>query len=120
MKAYTKISSTMNIVVTAGLQFQDVTNKDAHIPDRLRVSPKWTDTTCKIYQGTGYYPSEVTLWNTVKALVKDGILTIGEDTDDPTGSDNVKVDDNIVEKKRTLRKNMKSDKQFKLDDIAEA
>lgn len=77
-KPYVRIQSSKTIKVTAGLQLQDVTNKDAHVPDRLKVNPLWPKTTVLIREGAGIYPSEVTEWPTVKALQKDGILTVGE------------------------------------------
>ena len=82
--AYVRIQSTVTINVTMGLQNQDVTNKDAHIPDRLRVNPLWPKCTCLIKQGVGLYPSEIAEWESVKALHNQKILTIGEFTDDAT------------------------------------
>lgn len=76
--AYVRIQSTKTINVTMGLQNQDVTNPDAHVPDRLKVNPLWPKLTVLIKEGVHWYPSEIAEWNTVKALANDKILTIGE------------------------------------------
>lgn len=78
MAKQVRIQSTITITVTPGLHHKDVTNKDAHIPDRLKVSPLWPKATVMIRQGAHYYPAEIVEWPTVKALEKDGILTIGQ------------------------------------------
>lgn len=78
MKAYVKISSTININVTSGLQHKDVTNPDAHVADRLKINALWPKMTIPILAGVHWYPAEITEWNTVKRLVKDKVLTIGE------------------------------------------
>lgn len=77
MNELIRIQSKVTINVTPGLQGKDVTNPDAHIPDRLKVSPEWTRCTVLIKAGVGTYPAEIAEWNTVKALVKDEIITIG-------------------------------------------
>lgn len=77
-KPYVRIQSSKTLNVTAGLQHQDVTNKDAHVPDRLKVNPLWPRSVVLIREGAGIYPSEIVDWPTVKSLQKDGILTIGE------------------------------------------
>ena len=73
MKAYVKISSTININVTSGLQHKDVTNPDAHVADRLKINALWPKMTIPILAGVHWYPAEITEWNTVKNLVKDKI-----------------------------------------------
>ena len=73
-KAYVRIQSSRNIRVTMGLNCQDVTNPDAHIPDRLKINPLWPKLSVLIKQGAGWYPSEIASWSTVKALVDDGIF----------------------------------------------
>lgn len=85
MKQFVRIQSEKTIMVTQGLSNEDVTNKDAHVPDRLKVSPTWPKLTCLIRKGAGWYPSEIANWNSVKALAADKILTIGEDSDTPDG-----------------------------------
>lgn len=82
MKAYVKISSTININVTSGLQHKDVTNPDAHVADRLKINALWPKMTIPILAGVHWYPAEITEWNTVKRLVKDKVLTIGEFSDE--------------------------------------
>lgn len=82
MKAYVKISSTLNINVTCGLQHKDVTNPDAHVADRLKINALWPKMTIPILAGVHWYPAEITEWNTVKRLVKDKVLTIGEFSDE--------------------------------------
>ena len=96
-KAYVRIQSSRNIRVTMGLNCQDVTNPDAHIPDRLKINPLWPKLSVLIKQGAGWYPSEIASWNTVKALVDDGILTIGEFSD--TAEDTV-----VAEKEELVKK----------------
>lgn len=80
-KAFVRIQSNATINVTMGLQNQDVTNADAHVPDRLKVNPLWPKLTVLIRQGVHWYPSEIAEWPTVKALVEDKVLTIGEFSD---------------------------------------
>lgn len=73
-----RIQSTKTITVTCGLEHKDVTNPDAHIPDRLKVSAEWPKCTVLIKAGVGDYPAEIAEWPTVKALVKDKVFTIAE------------------------------------------
>lgn len=115
---FVKIQSTMNITVTGGLQAQDVTNKDAHVPDRLKVAALWPKTTVDIKQGVGFYPEYIKDWNTVKNLVKDKILTIGETTEEVDEEDKKKKEDldfNMAEIEEKLGKKVKN---INLDDIA--
>lgn len=103
--AYVRIQSTTTISVTMGLQNQDVTNADAHVPDRLKVNPLWPKLSVLIVEGVHWYPSEIADWATVKSLVDDKIITIGEysDTCDEEGVEAAKqkLDGNIdnVEKR---------------------
>lgn len=78
MSKLVRIQSTITITVTGGLNYKDTTNPDAHVPDRLKVSPEWPKCMVQIKQGVGDYPAEIVEWNTVKALAADKILTIGE------------------------------------------
>lgn len=80
MSEFIRIQSKVTIAVTCGLQHQDVTNPDAHIPDRLKVSPEWPKATMLIRAGVHNYPAEIRDWPTVKALERDEIITIGEAT----------------------------------------
>lgn len=84
-KPYVTIQSNVTIKVTPGLQANDVTNPDAHVPDRLKVSPAWPRATVLIRQGQGIYPAEIAEWPTVKALQKDKVLTIGTYVDTADG-----------------------------------
>ena len=82
-KKYVRIQSKMTIQVTCGLQCEDVTNPDAHVADRLKISPQWPTAMVIIKEGVGFYPAAIASWNTVKALAEDDILTIGDYTDEP-------------------------------------
>lgn len=82
MKKFVRIQSDINIEVTAGLQSIDMTNRDAHVPDRLRVAPAWVQTRVMIKKGSGVYPACVQDWDSVKALAKNGLLTVGTETDE--------------------------------------
>lgn len=77
MAEMVKISSTMAVRVTTGLQNQDVTNPDAHVPDRLKVNPQWPKHMILIRQGVYEYPKEILNWPSVQALAKQNIITIG-------------------------------------------
>lgn len=81
MAKMVQIHSNVTIRVTTGLQNQDVTNPDAHIPDRLKVNPEWPKYQVLIRAGQGMYPAEIAEWPSVKALVADKILTIGAISD---------------------------------------
>ena len=78
MSKVIRIQSTRTIGVTCGLDCQDVTNPDAHVPDRLKVSATWPKATVLVKAGVGYYPAEIAEWPTVKALERDNIFTLGE------------------------------------------
>lgn len=95
MKNYIRIQSTMNITVTAGLQSINMSNKDAHVADRLNVKSAWVGTRILIHKGIGIYPNELKTWNTVKSLVKQGILTLGEEFEE--------VPTDIVDCKTTVK-----------------
>ena len=113
-KAYVRIQSSRNIRVTMGLNCQDVTNPDAHIPDRLKINPLWPKLSVLIKQGAGWYPSEVASWSTVKALVDDDILTIDELSD-------IADDSVIAEKQELVKKIEKIEKKggVSLNEITE-
>lgn len=70
MSKFVRIQSNETIHVTCGLQNKDVTNADAHVPDRLKVSATWPKATVLIQKGAHMYPSEIVEWATVKALAK--------------------------------------------------
>lgn len=77
MTKFVQIQSDATIRVTTGLQNKDVTNPDAHVPDRLKINPEWPKYQVLIKQGAHKYPAEIAEWPTVKALAKDKIITIG-------------------------------------------
>lgn len=81
-KNFIRIQSKKNITVAAGLQSINMSNKNAHIPDRYNVASAWVGTRVLIREGIGYYPNEIKDWDAVKALVKDGILTLGIEVDE--------------------------------------
>lgn len=83
MKNYVKIQSSVTINVTPGLQNQDVTNADAHIPDRLKVNAVWPKLIVLIKAGQHWYPAEIAQWPSVIALVNAKLATIGEYSDEP-------------------------------------
>lgn len=82
MKKFIRIQSEKNIEVTEGLTHIDMTNLDARVADRLRVASAWVQSRILIRKGTGLYPAIIQTWETVQALVKDGVLTLGFETDD--------------------------------------
>ena len=77
MAKFVQIQSSVTIRVTTGLQNKDVTNPDAHVPDRLKVNPEWPKHQVLIKAGAHRYPAEIVEWPSVKALAADKILTIG-------------------------------------------
>lgn len=111
MSKVIRIQSTTTITVTCGLQHKDMTNPDAHIPDRLKVSPEWTKCTVLIREGVGYYPAEIAEWESVKALVGCGVFTLGE-ISEATDEQKLMVDEfeskraEIIEPKRRGRKSL--------------
>ena len=81
MSKFIRIQSERTITVTEGLQSIDMTNRDAHVPDRFRVASAWVQTSVQVKKGVGYYPAILKDWGSVKALVADGTFTLGEETD---------------------------------------
>lgn len=82
MKKFVRIQSTMNITVDAGLTCINMTSADARISERLRVQPTWVGTRIDIREGAHYYPAIIKTWDSVKALAKEQILTVGEECDE--------------------------------------
>lgn len=105
-KEYVYIQSTMTIVVTPGLQNENVTNPDAHVPDRLRINPLWPKMRIMIKEGRHIYPKMIKDWPVVKNLIKDNILTVGEEVD------NVE-DKALIEKTNDIKTELK-----KIEDIS--
>lgn len=124
MSNYIKITSTITITVTGGLDYIDATNLDKHIENRLNIKPDWIGEKVMIKKGTGIYPAEIASWNTVKALVKDRILTISEDASDATkeeiavAEEEAKVLEEVKQEKKS-RRGTKEVKEIKLEEIAE-
>ena len=73
MKVVT-IQSNINIVVTNGLQFEDLTPQDSDIPNRFRIKSRIKH--IQIKKGQHQYPAEIAKWSTVKALEKDKLLSV--------------------------------------------
>lgn len=118
MKSNTvRIQSSMTITVTSGLQCKDVTNADAHVPDRLKVAPEWPKYSIQIMQGVGDYPAEIAKWNTVKALVEAGVMTISQSTNEAKEEDVAKVEALNAKKEEKQGKRGKNAKS--LDELVE-
>lgn len=81
MAKLVQIQSSTTIRVTTGLQNKDVTNPDAHVPDRLKVNPLWPKHMVLIKQGVGFYPVEIKDWPSVKKLAEDKVITIGQEVE---------------------------------------
>lgn len=99
IKDFVRIQSSINIRVTMGLNNQDVTNPDAHVPDRLKINPLWPKLAILIKAGSHWYPSEIVNWATVKALATEGTITIGEYSDTAT--------EDVVKEKGELKEKIK-------------
>lgn len=82
MKKFVRIQSEMNIEVTEGLQSIDMTNRDAHVADRLRVASAWVQSRVMIRKGAGWYPACIQDWSSVKSLVRNRVLTVGVEADE--------------------------------------
>lgn len=103
MAKFVQIQSDVTIRVTTGLQNKDVTNPDAHVPDRLKVNPEWPKYQVLIRKGAHRYPAEIAEWASVKALAADKILTIGsiEEVDESKLSELEQKDLNVVGEAKT-------------------
>ena len=86
-KRFIRIQSTKTIMVAPGLQVINVTNKDAHIENRLKVNSVWQNARVKIMNGVAYYPSCIKDWPSVKKLADLSILSISEETNDIKDND---------------------------------
>ena len=122
-KQFVKIQSKINITVTAGLQGKDVTNPDAHVADRLKISALWPKCTVDIHEGVGYYPAYIAEWGSVKGLEKDEILSIAGYYDE--ASQEVKdlkteLDDAIAELKHdnNIVETVKEERELKAKKIS--
>lgn len=105
MKSNTvRIQSSMTITVTSGLQCKDLSDdSQQNIPNRLKVAPEWPKYSIQIMQGVGEYPAEIAKWNTVKALVEAGVMTISESTNEAKEEDTAKVEALKKEEKQGKR-----------------
>lgn len=112
MKKFVTIQSNITIVVTPGLQHQNFTKLDSDIPDRMKISAIWPKATVLIKAGQHTYPSEIKNWKTVKALERDGLLTIGAETDDATNAAE------LLQTKAQLNRELKDKTDISLSDIA--
>lgn len=121
MKKYVKISSTIEITVTCGLQYEDHTNPDAHVADRLKIAARWPKCNYALHVGVNYCPIEIKDWKTVKALAKKNIITIGEEVDEipvENSEDEVKAT-KVVRSIEEMNKSQQRIKSLNLADIAE-
>ena len=100
MSKFIRIQSERTITVTEGLQSIDMTNRDAHVPDRFRVASAWVQTSVQILKGVGYYPSILKDWGSVKALVADGTFTLGEETDNVDDPKAIETYDRVMREKQ--------------------
>lgn len=110
MAKFVQIQSDVTIRVTTGLQNKDVTNPDAHVPDRLKVNPEWPKHQVLIRKGAHRYPVEIAEWPSVKALAADKILTIGstEEVDEDKLNELEQKDFNTVSE---------ATREFKMPDV---
>ena len=81
MKKFVKISSTITIEVYPDLDAIDTTNVNAPMADRLSAKPNWVYPVL-IREGIHFYPAEIKLWKSVKALEKKKKLSISEEVDE--------------------------------------
>lgn len=120
MKDYVTIQSNVTIMVTGGLQYKDLTNKDSQLPNRMKVASEWPKLSVLIKQGQHIYPSEIVEWQTVQALQKDGVLTIGAYVDNPNDVELEKLKENVIEVSKEINpKPKKVKKEMTLDSIVE-
>lgn len=81
MGKFVKISASKPRRVFSGLQTKNTTSDNPTNPNRLNVESLWTDNFVILKQGAWYYPSVVKTWDSVKALEKNEIVTIGGEVD---------------------------------------
>lgn len=117
MKKFVRIESQIDIMVSAGLQSINMSNRDAHVADRLNVKSAWVGTRILITKGTGYYPAEIQDWDAVKALAADQKLTIGEECDNIGGDP--KIEAKATEQKTKINNEIKKYKKMKADTEAD-
>lgn len=110
MKRFIKITATrpFRVMVDSKDQAIDASDVNAiNIQNRLKAINTWVDTLVIIKQGTGWYPSAIAKWQSVKVLVDNGLISIGEEAD--TCDDKDAID--LVEKFETAEKNYSMQKK---------
>ena len=117
MKKFVRIESQIDIMVSAGLQSINMSNRDAHVQDRLNVKSAWVGTRILITKGPGDDPAEIQQWDAVQALAKDKKLTIGEECDEIGGDPQVEA--KVTEQKTKLNNEIKKYKKMKSDTEAD-
>lgn len=118
---FIRIQSKQTINVTPGLEYADYTNYDSDIPNRLKVSAAWPKATVQIREGVDLYPAEIAEWSTVKALEKNGVLTIST-TDETPSEKKVEEAEELkvqLEKIEEVKKTNSKKKKKTLEDAAE-
>lgn len=79
---FVRIQSTRTIEITPGLLSIDMTNPDAHVPDRFKIATGGTTMMRVLIQtGTHYYPACIKAWSVIPSLVRDNIITVGEEVE---------------------------------------
>ncbi len=117
---FIQIQSSINIGVTPGLNALDISEKDAHVPDRLKVQALWPKLTVNIKSGQGVYPEVIKNWNSVKKLAEKGIITIGQVVDETIVSeDDKQVAKDLSVNLEEVKSQLKTIKQNKLSAIAD-
>lgn len=106
-KAFITIHSNINITVTPGLQSTDHTYKDSNIPDRLKISPRWSSCLVDIKEGQHIYPSEIVDWPSVQSLVNKKVFTLGAYVDSENEED-LKAKKEVVDKLKEIKVKSKS------------
>lgn len=91
MGKFIRVQSDINIDVTPGLMYIDMTNEDAHIPDRFRVASAWIQSRISIRQGAHYYPAKIKNWGSVISLVDHGQITLGTECDEIPDAEEAKL-----------------------------
>ena len=91
MKKFVQIASTMNIDVAPDLRCINATNPTAPMADKLSVKSVWSRFIVPLKQGMFWYPAQVKEWTSVKCLEKDGLVTIGAESDTCPKQDEVEA-----------------------------
>jgi len=126
---FIKIHSSKNIGVSPAIRYVDATRFDSMNPNRLNVQQYWSQSIVDLKEGSHYYPALIEKWDTVQALARDGIITLGEKTDN-CGSEQAeaekllaKLESNERQFEKALDKNeeiRKLEKERKIDPNAQS